>query len=258
MSPSPTPAAASAPDAKALIFERLYQDPDSIDNNRTGLGLGLFICKELVKLHGGKIWVASEVGQGSTFTFTLPVYSLAKLLSPVIVQEQQLRDHFVLVKVDLTPLSKTPRGNWRETWQQALETLRRCVYLDKDLVLPPMGGVSRRPNLFRGRLHRRAARRHHDGPHSRPARTQSRTERQRLPGDFRRARGLPRACRRVPRWTSKSRPSPAGSRKSSWPACTGAGQRRQRPCHFPFHPASSICSPRRIPNAQTENPDCRR
>jgi hypothetical protein len=57
------------------------------------------------------------------------------------VHEGQLRDHFVLVKVELTPLSRTPRGNWRETWQQALETLSRCVYVDKDLVLPPMGGA---------------------------------------------------------------------------------------------------------------------
>src|SRR6202451_735488 len=82
-----------SPDAKALIFERLYQDPELIDNNRTGLGLALYICRELVKLHGGKIWVASEPGQGSTFTFTLPLYSLAKLLAPVIVHEGRIRDH---------------------------------------------------------------------------------------------------------------------------------------------------------------------
>jgi len=137
-----------SPEAKALIFERLYQDPELIDNNRTGLGLGLFICRELVKLHGGKIWVASEPGQGSTFTFTLPVYSLAKLLSPVIVHEQQLREHIVLVKVELTPLSKTPRGNWREVWQQSLDTLRRCVYPDKDLVLPPVGGSAAAQTFF--------------------------------------------------------------------------------------------------------------
>jgi signal transduction histidine kinase len=128
-----------SPEAKSLIFERLYQDPDSIDNNRSGLGLGLFICREIIRLHEGKIWVSSEPGQGSTFTFTLPVYSLAKLLAPVIVHEDHLRPSFVLVRVELTPLSNPPRGNWKETWQQALEIVRRCVFLDKDLVLPPMG-----------------------------------------------------------------------------------------------------------------------
>src|SRR5216684_83851 len=128
-----------SPEAKALIFERLYQDPDSVDNNRSGLGLGLFICREIVRLHQGRIWVSSEPGQGSTFTFTLPIYSLAKLLSPVIAYQGSLRPAFVLVRVELTPLSNPPRGNWRETCQQCLETLKRCVYLDKDLVLPPMG-----------------------------------------------------------------------------------------------------------------------
>jgi signal transduction histidine kinase len=127
------------PEAKSLIFERLYQDPDSIDNNRSGLGLGLFICREIVRLHEGRIWLSSEVGQGSTFSFTLPVYSVAKLLAPVITHQEHLRPAFVLVKVELKPLSNPPRGNWKETWQQCLETVRRCVYLDKDLVLPPMG-----------------------------------------------------------------------------------------------------------------------
>ncbi|HEY1400840.1 MAG TPA: hybrid sensor histidine kinase/response regulator [Terriglobales bacterium] len=126
-------------EAQSLIFERLYQDPDSIDNNRSGLGLGLFICKEVIRLHGGRIWVTSEPGQGSIFTFTLPLYSLAKLLAPVVVYHECLRPAFVLVRVELAPLTNPPRGNWRETWQQCLETLRRCVYLDKDLVLPPMG-----------------------------------------------------------------------------------------------------------------------
>jgi signal transduction histidine kinase len=65
------------------VFERLYQDPDSVDDSRAGLGLGLFIAKEIVTLHGGRMWVASEPGAGSTFSFTLPLYSLAKLLRPV-------------------------------------------------------------------------------------------------------------------------------------------------------------------------------
>jgi signal transduction histidine kinase len=129
------------PEAKALIFERLYQDPNSVDNNRSGLGLGLFISREIVRLHQGRIWVSSEPGQGSTFTFTLPIFSLAKLLAPVITHQAQLRPDIVLVRIELTPLSNPPRGNWKETWQQCLETVRRCIYLDKDLLLPPMGAA---------------------------------------------------------------------------------------------------------------------
>jgi len=128
-----------SPEAKAQIFERLYQDPDSIDNNRSGLGLGLYISREIVRLHEGKMWVVSEVGQGSTFNFTLPVFSLAKLLSPVIAYQGSLRPAFVLARVELMPLVLPPRGYWHETWHNCLDTLRRCVYLDKDLVLPPMG-----------------------------------------------------------------------------------------------------------------------
>ncbi len=129
------------PDAKALIFERLYQDPNSVDNNRSGLGLGLFIAKELVELHGGRIWVASEVGNGSTFSFTLPLYSLARLLFPVVTYEGRLRDAIALVKVELTPLPNVSRTAWKEICQLSSETLRRCIYVDKDLVLPVTGNV---------------------------------------------------------------------------------------------------------------------
>ena len=128
------------PEAQPLIFERLYQDPDSIDGSRKRLGLGLFIAKELVTLHGGRIWVASQPGEGSTFTFTLPIYSLSKLLKPVITHAGKLRDSMVLVRVEVKPLSNLPRGNWRETCRQCLELLQRCVFVDKDLVLPAMAG----------------------------------------------------------------------------------------------------------------------
>ncbi|MCU1301667.1 MAG: hypothetical protein JWQ87_1951 [Candidatus Sulfotelmatobacter sp.] len=127
------------PEAKALIFERLYQDPDSVDNNRSGLGLGLFISREIVRLHQGRIWVSSEPGQGSTFTFTLPVYSLAKLLAPVVTYQGHLRPSFVLLRIEITPLSNPPKGNWKDTRQQCHEIVSRCIYLDKDLALPPMG-----------------------------------------------------------------------------------------------------------------------
>lgn len=137
-----------SPEAKNLIFERLYQDPDAPDNNRSGLGLGLFICREIVRLHDGRIWVSSEPGQGSTFTFTLPVYSLPKLLAPVVVYQGRLRPAFVLVRVELLPHVNPPGGNWKETCQQCLDVVRRCVYLDKDLVLPPMGTSGTSETVF--------------------------------------------------------------------------------------------------------------
>jgi nitrogen-specific signal transduction histidine kinase len=126
------------PEALPLIFERLFQDPDTVDGNRSGLGLGLYIAKEIVARHGGRMWVASQPGQGSSFSFTLPLYSLAKLLFPVITHEGRLREALALVRLDLTPLSSLARGNWRETCTQCLDLLGRCVYVDKDLVLPAM------------------------------------------------------------------------------------------------------------------------
>lgn len=56
-------------DQRAHIFDRYWQ---ARETRTTGTGLGLSIAKGLVELHGGRIWVASRVGEGSTFLFTLP------------------------------------------------------------------------------------------------------------------------------------------------------------------------------------------
>ena len=55
------------------IFERFYQGRGGFHRGHVGLGLGLYISKEIVERHGGAIWAESAPGQGSTFHFTLPV-----------------------------------------------------------------------------------------------------------------------------------------------------------------------------------------
>lgn len=54
------------------IFEKLYRVPGKEKNIAQGLGIGLFVSSEIIKLHRGKIWAESKKGRGSTFYFTLP------------------------------------------------------------------------------------------------------------------------------------------------------------------------------------------
>lgn len=62
-----------APAEHTRIFEKFYQTGSTTRGVREGTGLGLAITRHLVELHGGRIWVESELGQGSHFRFTVPL-----------------------------------------------------------------------------------------------------------------------------------------------------------------------------------------
>jgi signal transduction histidine kinase/CheY-like chemotaxis protein/HAMP domain-containing protein len=61
-------------DAQAALFEPFQQVDASTTRRASGTGLGLAISRSFVEMHGGELWVKSQPGEGSTFSFTLPVY----------------------------------------------------------------------------------------------------------------------------------------------------------------------------------------
>ena len=62
-----------APEDQAKVFDEFQQVGRSSDRSREGTGLGLTLAKRFIELHGGRIWIESEVGKGTTFTFAIPV-----------------------------------------------------------------------------------------------------------------------------------------------------------------------------------------
>jgi signal transduction histidine kinase len=126
--------------AKPLVFERLFQEENATDKARKGLGLGLSICKDLVARQAGRIWVESEVGRGSSFFFTLPVFSLSKLLLPIVNDHGAIRQSVSLITAKLAPIPITSALEaWANTRRQFLDVVQRCILPDKDVLLPSMG-----------------------------------------------------------------------------------------------------------------------
>jgi hypothetical protein len=125
-------------DMTERIFERLYQVTDRSQAGSKGLGLGLYICKELVTRQGGRIWVTSSP-QGSIFSFTLPVFSLAHLVSPLLKNEEWPADSVALVTVEIRSPDGWLSKETREEWSRDTRTLlQHCLLPDLDGLLQKM------------------------------------------------------------------------------------------------------------------------
>jgi signal transduction histidine kinase len=76
-------------DELGQVFERFHRGRQVSSTNYGGLGLGLYITKQIVERHGGSIWVESREGQGTTFSFSLPVTSAVEQLPAPSAEDPQ-------------------------------------------------------------------------------------------------------------------------------------------------------------------------
>ena len=134
--------------ARPQIFERLYQEPDSFADVRKGLGLGLYIAKELVRLQDGRIWLGTKEGPGSIFHFTLPLFSLAKLLAPIITTRNRLRSAISLITVEVTPIIGTDLGSGTEVRDICVELFGLSILPNRDLLLPALATTNSTESLL--------------------------------------------------------------------------------------------------------------
>ena|ERR1022692_2217026 len=124
-----------SPENCEIVFERLAQVNSTTPASRSGLGLGLFISRDLVLRQGGRIWLESQVGCGSTFYFTLPVFSLAKLCAHIFTSPNLQAGSVTLVAVDVFTVKGAVQA---DIVQEIRRVLERCIHPAQDVLLPAM------------------------------------------------------------------------------------------------------------------------
>lgn len=119
------------------VFDRLYQVKDAMSASRKGLGLGLYICKELIALQGGGIWVNTKRKAGATFHFTLPVFTIKNFIAPIATKDGQPVFSLALLTVEVRPPTQVQPARERERMlRQVHQLLERSMLPDLDVLLP--------------------------------------------------------------------------------------------------------------------------
>ena len=129
------------------IFEHLYQVTDPGHAGRSGLGLGLHIAKDLVTRQGGKMWVTSELEKGSHFFFTLPIFSLAGVIRPILTRENSAADSLALITTEVECGDGSPDVP-RKTLDAARMVLQQCLRAESDVLLPSIGPVGEHKRFY--------------------------------------------------------------------------------------------------------------
>jgi signal transduction histidine kinase len=131
-----------SPDSIERIFERLFQASNSTLIARKGLGLGLYICKELVTRQRGQIWATSAPGRGAVFSVKLPIFSLFNLIAPTLRKGDSIDCTIALLVAEIGSetgwLSDQMR---REHSDEVRNILQQCLHSNLDILLPRMGSA---------------------------------------------------------------------------------------------------------------------
>jgi signal transduction histidine kinase len=118
------------------IFRYMQQEGDHDWRSRKGLGIGLYICKELVTRQGGRLWVDSDGRSGSRFCFTLPEFDFAKIIQRAVVEHGRVRPAFGLIRVDIAPADPNSSRGIPETLSRRAYHLAKTSLFPGDVLLP--------------------------------------------------------------------------------------------------------------------------
>ncbi|MBE7383614.1 MAG: response regulator [Leptolyngbya sp. SIO1E4] len=142
-------------DKMSRLFLPFSQVDSSVTRKYGGTGLGLIICKQLAELMGGRIWVESETGKGTTFSFTIQVEQADATASskPAILQNELLHKQVLIVddnSINQEILASQVRAWGMQSWiadsgPEALTLLRKGQDIDiaiLDMQMPEMDGLT--------------------------------------------------------------------------------------------------------------------
>jgi signal transduction histidine kinase len=131
-----------SPHLTERIFERLYQGTEAAIAGRKGLGLGLYICKELVERQGGRIWVENKPLGGALFCVTLPVFSLPEMVDSIVRMARRKDSPLSFIVAEIRSREGWLSDEARAAHSQGIrELLLRCLQSDMDVLLPKISAA---------------------------------------------------------------------------------------------------------------------
>ena len=124
------------------LFQPFMQADASTSREYGGTGLGLSLVKKFTELHGGTVWIESEPGKGSTFTFTMPIAGRAEAETEAEVPEE------VEPEVEVAPLAKMPEKMREVPAVVETVTAEELAATPMPAIIEPAGGIGDEPLIL--------------------------------------------------------------------------------------------------------------